>query len=165
MEDTKYGKYFIAYEGEQKYPLGEVLARFDDSLVKGSNFYFLHWMMPGVDLTADEFTIGHPPHSHQAPELLFHIGTNPEDPTDLGAELEITIGEEMEKHVITKTTIIFIPANVLHGPFRPVSIQRPFIFLQVNQEPKQTSTFYPELMPEEQRGKVDWKMWEEKARL
>ncbi len=164
MEDTKYGKYFISYEGEQKYPLGEVLARFDDTLVGGSHFYFLHWMMPGVDLNAEEFQIGHPPHSHGAPEVLFHIGTNPEDPMDLGAELEFMIGEEMERHLITRTMAIFIPANVVHGPFRPLSISRPFLFLQVNQEPRITSAFYPELMPEEHREKVDWDMWKEKLK-
>ena len=43
MAKTKYGKYFLTYEGEQNFPLGKILARFDNTTVKGSLFYFLHF--------------------------------------------------------------------------------------------------------------------------
>ena len=161
MENTKYGKYFLSYDGEQKFPLGNILAKFDDSIVKGSNAYFLHWVMPDVDINADAFQIGHPPHIHKSAELLFHIGTNPEDPTDLGAEIEFSMGEEMEKHVITKTTVVYIPPNVVHAPWRPLRIDRPFIFLEVNQELTHTEKFLPHLMPEDKRARVDWSMWQD----
>jgi hypothetical protein len=160
MVETKYGKYFINYEGEQKFPLGQILEQFDNSTVKGSNFYFLHWVMPETDLNAEGFQVGHPPHCHQAPELLFHIGSNPKDPLDLGAEIEFHMGEEMEKHVFSRTTVIFIPAGVIHAPWKPLKITRPFLFLEVNQELKHTNKFFPELLPKEQRDRVDWKAWE-----
>jgi hypothetical protein len=162
MAENKYGKYFINYGGEQKFPLGKILAQFDNNSVKDSHYYFLHWVMPETDLTAEGFQVGHPPHRHQAPELLFHIGANPQNPLDLGAEIEFSFGKEMEKHVITRTSIIFIPAGVIHGPWKPLKISRPFLFLEVNQELKLTTQFFPELLPPEQRNKVDWKAWEEK---
>jgi hypothetical protein len=160
MAETKYGQYFIKYPGEQKFPLGQILAQFDNKTVRGSNYYFLHWVMPETDLTAEGFQVGHPPHRHQSGELLFHIGANPRDPLDLGAEIEFHIGEEMEKHVISRTTIIFLPPGLIHGPWKPLKITRPFLFLEVNQEPELTTKFFPGLLPPEQRDKVDWKAWE-----
>ena len=153
MADTKYGKYFLTYEGEQKFPLGKILGRFDDTAVKGSMFYFLHWIMPDTDLNANGFRVGHPPHIHKAAELLFHIGTNPEDPMDLGGEIEFHMGEEMERHVITRTTVVFIPPMVVHAPWRPLKLHRPFLFLEVNQELKHTEKFFQSYCP---RNKESW---------
>jgi hypothetical protein len=163
MAETKYGKYFLTYDGEQKFPLGKILARFDDTTVKGSFFYFLHWVMPDTDLNSDAFKIGHPPHIHKAAELLFHIGTNPEDPMDLGAEIEFHMGEEMERHVITKTTVIFIPPMVVHAPWRPLKLYRPFLFLEVNQELEHTEKFFPQLFTKEKRERTDWSLWKDKG--
>ena len=39
---------------------------------------------------------------------------------DLGAEVVLYMGPEMEKHVITKTSAVFIPANFIHCPWNPV---------------------------------------------
>lgn len=160
MPTTKYGDCFIKYEGEQNFPLGRILEKFDNDSVKGSNYYFLHWVMPETDLNAEGFKVGHPPHAHQAAEILFHIGTDPRNPMDLGGEIEFHLGEEMEKHVFSETTIIFIPPGTIHGPWKPLSLSRPFLFLEVNQEFKHTNKFFPELLPKEQREKVDWKAWE-----
>lgn len=152
MAETKYGKYFITYEGEQNFPAGKIISRLDDTVVKGSFFYFLHWVMPNPDF---DFGIGHPPHIHKDAELLFHIGTNPEDPTDLGAEVELFMGPEMERHVITKSCVVFIPPNFIHCPWRPIKTYRPWIFLEVNQGPRHTEKGYHQLLPKEVRDKVD----------
>ncbi len=162
MTENKYGHCFFRYEGEQNFLLGNILQRFDNSLMKGSNFYFLHWIMPDQDLLElEELKVGHPPHVHKQAELLFHIGTNPDDPMDLGAEIEFHIGEEMERHVITQTTAVFIPPMVVHAPWRPLKLERPFLFLQVNQELEKTEKFRPELMPEDLRKRVDWNAWQD----
>ena len=152
MAETKYGKYFIEYEGEQNHPMGQIISRLDDTVIKGSFFYFLHWVMPNPDF---DFGIGHPPHIHKNAELLFHIGTNPEDPMDLGAEVELFMGPEMERHVITKSCVVFIPPNFIHCPWRPIKTYRPWIFLEVNQGPRHTEKGYHQLLPKEVRDKVD----------
>jgi hypothetical protein len=161
VDKTKYGKYFLSYNGEQRFPLGDILAKFDDNVVKGSNAYFLHWVMPSTDISTDAFQIGHPPHIHKGAELLFHIGTNPEDPMDLGAEIEFHMGEEMEKHIITRTTVVYIPPNVIHAPWKPIKLIRPFIFLEVNQELIHTEKFFPNLLPADKRKRVDWSSWKD----
>jgi len=67
------------------------------------------------------------PHTHDFDEYLLFIGTNPEDQFDLGAEVEMWVGDE--KRVLTKTTAVFVPAGVSHCPLVVHSIERPFIFI------------------------------------
>jgi len=154
----KYDNYFITYEGKQSFPLGNIIQRFNGSDVPGSNFYFLHWIMPN-DYSADEFQAGHPPHSHEEAEILFHIGIDPSNPTDLGAEIEFSIGEEMETHVVNKSTAIYIPAGVPHSPWRIKRVERPFIFLEINQGEKHSNKWRTDLLSKEERDRIDWSLW------
>jgi hypothetical protein len=70
------------------------------------------------------------PHSHAFPEMLCFIGTDSKDITDLGAEVEITLGEE--KHLITTAAVVSIPANLKHCPIKITSVKRPIVFLEVS---------------------------------
>lgn len=44
-------------------------------------------------------------HVHDYDELIGFYGSNPEDPSDLGAEMVVTI--DGEEHTLTKTTMLF----------------------------------------------------------
>lgn len=183
----KYDKYFIQYgittpkiETERR----PVIARVDDDVAKGSYFYLVHWMFPfdpgtsffkGVtrekelwqaqigelpEITYSHELAGHPPHIHKDAELLFHIGTNPEDPMDLGGVVQMYMGPEMEKHVFDKSTVIWIPPNFIHSPWRPLSTTRPWIFIEVNQGPRHTEKSFRQLLPQDLRDAIPWdKMW------
>jgi len=163
MAETKYGKYFIEYDpklwppppptkgGKDTRP---TIAQIDDHIAKGAFFYRVHWMLPGGEPEG----IGHPPHIHKEAELLFHIGTNPDDPMDLGAEVEMHMGEEMERHVFNKSTVIWIPGGLIHSPWKPLKIFRPFIMIQVNQAVNKTEKFTLHILPKELRDKVDMSM-------
>jgi len=72
------------------------------------------------------------PHSHDFVELLCFIGGNPTDITDLGAEIEFCLGEEQEKHIITKTAVVSIPANLVHCPINITKVEKPIVFLEVS---------------------------------
>jgi hypothetical protein len=71
------------------------------------------------------------PHVHPKPEILFFIGTNMEDLSDLGAEVEISIGDEKEKHVFNKTTAVILPGGVSHCPLTITKVDRPFYLTDV----------------------------------
>lgn len=161
MVETKYGKYFITYD-PKRWPEEHrpVMIRLEDSVIKGSNFYLVHWMLPGT--TPPDF-VGHPPHIHKDAEILMHIGTDPNNPMDLGAEVEFYMGPELERHVITKTTAVYIPPNFIHGPWKPLKTVRPWIFIEVNQGPAHTEKLYPQVLPKELRDKVNWSMWKEEG--
>jgi mannose-6-phosphate isomerase-like protein (cupin superfamily) len=63
------------------------------------------------------------PHKHDYDEVLCFFGTNPEDFYDLGGEAEFWI--EDEKHIITRSSIVFIPAGVQHCPLSFLRVDRP----------------------------------------
>ena len=64
-------------------------------------------------------------------QYLFFLGGNPTDVTDLGAEIELFLGEEGEKHIITTATIVRIPKGLYHGPLNFKRIERPMVFLDI----------------------------------
>jgi hypothetical protein len=71
-------------------------------------------------------------HSHPHAELLCFIGGNPVDITDLGAEIEMSLGSEHEKHIITKTSCVSIPSNLPHCPLNIKKVDKPIVFLMVS---------------------------------
>jgi hypothetical protein len=71
-------------------------------------------------------------HSHDFHELLCFIGGNPENIDDLGAEVHICLGDELEEHVITSATVVSIPPGMKHCPLKVTKITRPFIFLEIS---------------------------------
>ena len=172
MPETKYGKYFITYDPTdpqmQTGPRSRIdpktiVARLDDSVAQGCFFYFVHWLLPSTVLYEDYPLAGHPPHIHKDAELLMHIGMNPDDPMDLGAEVELYMGPELERHVITKSTVVYIPPNFIHCPWRPQRTYRPWLFVEVNQGPMHTEKLYPQLLPKETRDRIDWSRWKEEG--
>ena len=52
-------------------------------------------------------------HKHDYDKLLGFYGSDPENPHDLGGEIEF--GLENEKYVLTKSFIIFVPRGVEHS--------------------------------------------------
>jgi hypothetical protein len=87
---------------------------------------------------------------HKYPEVVAMLGTDPDDPLDLGAEMEVYVGPEMEKTDLTRSTISFMPANFVHGPSTIKKVTRPFIFIEINQSPKHTQKGLRELVPDQQ---------------
>jgi hypothetical protein len=158
MAKTKYGKYFISgLPPEHPLAARQVIASLTGDVFEGSHQYFIRWVqrvplgMPGA--TSWE-QVGHGPHMHKTPEVVIHLGTNPDDPMDLGGEVEMCMGPEMEKHIITKSTLVYIPANFIHAPWVIRKVTRPWIFMTVCQEPKHTEKSFKELVPKKERDNL-----------
>jgi hypothetical protein len=160
-QEGKYGKYFVEYDPSQ-YPREErpVIARMDNEVISGSQFYLVHWVPTTLPMPTFAYA-GHPPHIHKDMELLFHIGADPENPTELGGVVEFYMGPEMERHIITRSTVVVIPPNLIHAPWSPLKTYRPWIFIEVNQGPHHTEKFYPQLLPPDIREKINWNMWQD----
>jgi mannose-6-phosphate isomerase-like protein (cupin superfamily) len=86
-------------------------------------------------------------HKHDHDQYLVFIGGDPTNIKDFGGEAELSLGEEEEKYVINKTTIIYVPAGLVHCPLNFTRVEKPIIFMdiypaaeyeqkQVNQHPK-----------------------------
>ncbi|MGI6221156.1 MAG: cupin domain-containing protein [Coriobacteriales bacterium] len=69
-------------------------------------------------------------HVHEdADELIGFFGSDPEHPNELNAEIEFTIGGEV--HLLTKSTIIFVPAGTPHNPMRIRNVKKPMFHFSV----------------------------------
>jgi hypothetical protein len=73
------------------------------------------------------------PHRHPGDELFVFMGTDPNNPTDLGGEHEFWLGEgdEAERHLITKTTCLYVPKGVVHNPNGCLRLDRPYVMFVV----------------------------------
>ncbi len=67
------------------------------------------------------------PHAHPFIEIFSYMGTNVDDPSDLGAEIEFWL--EDEKFILTKSFMIYIPANMEHCPLVIRDWKAPFFHL------------------------------------
>ena len=152
-EGSKYRKCFLTELTPEERNIGfggsPMFVTFaDNDIIEGCNYFSVMWM--GESATK---TMGHGPHSHPVPEVLVAIGSDPAHPEDLGAEFEMFMGEEMEKHIINKSTMFYIPANTVHCPFTIKKVTRPFLFMQAHYGPKLAETARRDLVPEDMRNK------------
>ena len=76
---------------------------------------------------------GPQPHKHEYSELLVYLGTNPDDPDELGGEIELWLGEgeELEKVTLTTSSSILIPPGLAHLPLFFKNVYRPIIHVLV----------------------------------
>lgn len=100
----------------------------DGNVVEGAKMQMntaWYFAVPERDPVFDE-------HVHDFDEIVGFYGSNPDDPYDLGGELEVTI--DGEKHKITKTTMFYIPAGVKHMPLSIKRVDRPIFHFSIVQD-------------------------------
>lgn len=64
-----------------------------------------------------------PEHVHPDDELIGFFGSDPDDPYNLHAEIEIAINGE--RRLLTKSTLVWIPGNIPHMPMRIIKVDKP----------------------------------------
>lgn len=96
----------------------------DGELVPGAFQMNTAWYfhVPEINPIFDE-------HWHDSDELIGFIGSDPQNPYELGGEIEVGINGET--HVLTKSTIIFVPANMKHMPMKFNRVDRPIFHFSV----------------------------------
>jgi len=135
MEHNKYGKYFIT---ETPPNPGMPDNRTKGNTVPWENSLYiseeLNGKVPGafyletnMVLRTGTIDLLSKSHSHSFDEYLMFLGTNPEDQLDLGGEVEFWLGGE--KHMITRTCAVFVPAGLDHCPVYFRRVDRPFMFI------------------------------------
>jgi hypothetical protein len=127
MPKTKYGKHLI--HG----PFMTIAHYTGTSMLAHSGEYDADVCI-GLHCLADTRYKAEMPHTHDFHELLCFIGGNPKDIKDFGAEIEITLGEEREIHLINSTTVVSIPPGLLHCPLvvKKCDPNRPVVFLEIS---------------------------------
>ena len=155
--ELKYRKYFTTELKPEEYEIGYGAMRnmfmvfCDGDIIEGCHFFSAMLMGESAAKIA-----GHGPHKHRDPEVLVALGTDPDHPQELGAEYEVFMGPEMERHVINKPSLVFIPGNFIHCPFRVTKVTRPFIFIEAQYSPKDVETSFKDMVPADMRDKYIW---------
>jgi hypothetical protein len=93
----------------------------EDFVIKGAPSIICSWYWKATE------TPGTPAHTHDFDEVVGFIGSDPDNPHDLGGEVEFWL--EDEKYLINKTCLIFCPKHLKHCPLRMVRVDRPILFL------------------------------------
>jgi len=126
MADSKYGKYIVT---ELKVPpeKQKIAAEYskyatrilwmDENVVDGAFHMNTAWYLKSAT------TVESNPHVHDTDEIIGFFGSNSQDPYDLGGEIEIWL--EDEKHIITRTAMLFVPAGMKHCPLILRRVDRP----------------------------------------
>jgi len=132
---AKYGKYLI------KEPHTVELAHHDVLEVKGCTWppvtYLNKDILPGSKASISVRWIWAVPepndhvtrHAHSSDEVILFLGTDANNPTDLGAELEITLGDEKIK--VDKTSALYVPKGIEHNPEIWKRVDRPILQVAV----------------------------------
>ena len=130
MSETKYGKYIITERkkdivfpeyrrGSLEAPadMATLTAFLDGQVIKDAFYVECAWFWKGSDL------VGVDAHTHDYNEVAAFFGTNPEDVSELGGEIEFWLGDE--KHILTKSCLVFIPKGLKHCPLIIRKVNRP----------------------------------------
>ncbi len=97
-----------------------------NELVTGSNTYIeIGWIYEMPEPNPHIFEHDHSDYN----EIVLHIGTDPDNPEELGAEIEFVVGDDTV--FIDKTSALFVPKGVKHGPLTWKSFKKPHIQMVV----------------------------------
>jgi hypothetical protein len=74
------------------------------------------------------------PHIHDHDEVVYFIGSDPKDISDLGADVNFQIGEKgrEEDHIFSVPTAVVIPKGIWHCPMYTVKYKKPFLCMAVS---------------------------------
>jgi hypothetical protein len=104
----------------------------DSNVVEGAFQMNTAWYfgVPERDPVFDE-------HVHDYDELIGFYGSDPDDPYDLGARMEVAINGEV--HELTRTSMLFIPSGLPHMPLSIRKVDRPVFHFSIVMNPEYTN--------------------------
>ena len=131
MDENKCERYFVTKPAYEVTPKFEVKGRIpamtlmSENLVPGTKMYIeAGWVLGMPDPNPH---IGE--HTHNYDEIIVHFGMDPNNPEDLGAEIEICMGGQ--PFLIKSTSAIYVPKGVKHGPLTWKKFERPHLEMTI----------------------------------
>lgn len=127
MPETKYGKYFIYQsKASDKHALGTFpgtpVMNINETVIKDGFYFECIWFTGNVS-EKDAFK----PHYHDFDEYIGFFGSDAEDAFNLNAEVEFWYNDE--KHLITRSCIVYIPKGIQHTPIMVSKLKKPIFCL------------------------------------
>jgi len=116
----------VAFDSKVKGVIHPTFTYMSNELVPGCNTYLeFTWIksMPEPSLVVPRV------HSHPYDQIELLIGSDPENPENLGAEVECHVGGK--KFTVDKTNALFIPRGVEHGGVEWKRFDRPHMLVSI----------------------------------
>jgi hypothetical protein len=126
VSNSKFGKYIVTElkmpPEKQKIALfystyARRILWMDENVVPGAFHINTSWFLKAATTTEAE------PHTHDTDEIIGFFGSDPQNPYDLGGEIEIWL--EDERHILIRTCMLFVPAGMKHCPLILRRVDRP----------------------------------------
>ncbi len=111
----------------------------DENVVEGAFSVICSWYWKATE------TPGTPAHSHDFDEVIGFFGSDPQNPNDLGGEVEFWL--EDEEYILTKSCLIYAPKGLKHCPLRVRKVDRPIFFLAISLSGKYYKLFDKDKAP------------------
>ena len=129
MAEGKYDKYITFPTRSQIHAEDDGRTVFDGLMVRHTQLGYN--MLLGHQFVTKPFLSNNPTHTHNFQEFLAWYGGNPDYPEDFGAEVVFYMGEELEKHVFTRPTIVSLHEGLAHCPLEVTRVDRPIIQIEI----------------------------------
>lgn len=128
MSDDDYGRYsqFVIQGVPPDAPLPSLppgavtdMCYLDDSVIPGAWNVITAWFWP----RRERLAVIPEPHHHDHHEVIGFYGTDPDDAHDLCGEVEFYF--EGQKIILTKSSLLYVPAGMKHCPLFLNRVDRP----------------------------------------
>ncbi len=134
MLQTKYGRYVVRAPIKIGGPFGPE-AEYSGEKHYGSQFSIMFFHITEPVLMEET------PHVHDFDFYLYFLGRD--NLEDLGAEIEIGLGEEREMHVIMTPASVYVPRGMIHCPLNFKRVDKPVLFAHALLAARYTRTEIP----------------------
>jgi hypothetical protein len=132
MSASKYGKYIIEdFSGrpesdcrdedefqKELHNIAFPIAYMDSKMFKGGFYTECMWYHTASTAKVE-------PHVHDFDEVLAFIGGDPNDFHNLNGEIELWLGDE--KHILTRSCMVFVPKGIKHCPMIVRRVDKPML--------------------------------------
>jgi hypothetical protein len=131
MPVTKYGKYITREIIKQsKYSqITTPIAKYDGD--RGGDDFKFEW-----SCITKPFTMDNEPEVNNCDQYMLFASSNTEDFSDFQAEIELPLGPEGKKQIITQPKLVYIPRGLKHGPVKFKSIKKHIAFMNIFLSPQ-----------------------------
>jgi mannose-6-phosphate isomerase-like protein (cupin superfamily) len=124
MSGMEYARFIVTepmaeehgYEIKDGPDVMSAMAYLDGSVIPGAFYAETHWFHKPTRFSPKK-------HTHDFDEILAFMGGNADHPMELCGEVELFI--EDERHLLTKSCLVYIPAGVNHCPMNFLRVDRP----------------------------------------
>lgn len=134
MVNTKYGKYILRdIKGPNLPPAASsiIAVNLEGQSDWGGIQHRMKW-----SFVTRPVLLGDEPHWHDFDEFFCFFSSDPAHERDFGAEIEITLGKELEKQTIHNPAVVCIPRGLVHGPVNFKAINHPVLFCNIYTAPE-----------------------------